>query len=137
MARCPAHDDKRASLSIRDADGRLLLHCFASCNSRDVVAAIGLSLADLFEKPLVHHGAPLRNTMFPRIDAVELLRALDHEFLTGVVILLREGAARPLTDDERRRLILASQRVGRAAAAVESIRERPEMRSLRRAESRP
>ena len=53
IARCPAHDDKDPSLSIRELDdGGFLLHCFASCGVDDVVAAIGIELSDLFpEKP--------------------------------------------------------------------------------------
>jgi hypothetical protein len=40
-ARCPSHADRHPSLSLRDGDGdRLLLHCFAGCNFRDIVAAI-------------------------------------------------------------------------------------------------
>jgi hypothetical protein len=32
IAKCPAHDDRRASLSIRELnDGRALLHDFAGC----------------------------------------------------------------------------------------------------------
>jgi hypothetical protein len=52
-ARCPAHDDHSASLSIAEADdGRVLIHCFAGCAAADVVAAVDLSLAHLFaEKP--------------------------------------------------------------------------------------
>lgn len=50
LARCPAHDDGVASLSIdRADDGRVLVHCFAGCPTADVVAAAGLRLADLFE----------------------------------------------------------------------------------------
>ena len=41
MARCPAHDDRRPSLSVRDADsGKVLVHCFAGCPQRDVVDAL-------------------------------------------------------------------------------------------------
>ena len=48
-ARCPAHEDRCASLSISKApDGKTLLHCHAGCDSEDVVHAAGLSLADLF-----------------------------------------------------------------------------------------
>jgi hypothetical protein len=46
---CPAHDDKDPSLSIREtADGKVLLHCWAGCELRDITAAIGLELRDLF-----------------------------------------------------------------------------------------
>jgi putative DNA primase/helicase len=41
IARCPAHDDRKPSLSIRDADeGKVLVHCHASCDQRRVIAAL-------------------------------------------------------------------------------------------------
>jgi len=49
VARCPAHDDRNASLSIREgAGGRILLNCFAGCTPWEVTRAMGLTLADLF-----------------------------------------------------------------------------------------
>jgi putative DNA primase/helicase len=48
-ARCPAHDDRSPSLSISDGDGfRTLLHCHTGCTQEAVVAALGVTLADLF-----------------------------------------------------------------------------------------
>lgn len=54
MARCPAHDDRSASLSIADGDnGGVLVKCFANCETSDVLAALGLKMADLMpDKPL-------------------------------------------------------------------------------------
>ena len=40
MACCPAHDDRNPSLSIREADGKILLHCHAGCEQRDVIDAL-------------------------------------------------------------------------------------------------
>lgn len=40
MAKCPAHDDRNPSLSIRETDGKVLLHCHAGCAQRDVIAAL-------------------------------------------------------------------------------------------------
>ena len=52
-ARCPAHgSNKNSSLSIADRDGRVLLHCFAGCSTEAVLAALGLTLRDLFDRPL-------------------------------------------------------------------------------------
>ncbi|MHB8421661.1 MAG: DUF7146 domain-containing protein [Leptospirales bacterium] len=35
---CPVHGDKRPSLSIRDgADGKILIKCFAGCDSREIL----------------------------------------------------------------------------------------------------
>ena len=49
VARCPAHDDHAASLSIGEGhDGRILLHCWAGCETRDILAALGLQWSDLF-----------------------------------------------------------------------------------------
>jgi putative DNA primase/helicase len=48
QARCPAHTDLRASLSIRDADDRVLLKCHAGCTAEAITKACGLSLRDLF-----------------------------------------------------------------------------------------
>ncbi|MDP9395147.1 MAG: hypothetical protein M3Q27_13280, partial [Actinomycetota bacterium] len=50
MARCPAHEDRAPSLSVsRGEDGRVLLHCHAGCNLADVLAALELTPADLFD----------------------------------------------------------------------------------------
>ena len=40
MCRCPAHDDRTPSLSVRPGRERLLLHCFAGCDSADVLRAL-------------------------------------------------------------------------------------------------
>lgn len=57
QARCPAHDDKVASLAIKEgADGKVLVKCHAGCTSGAVVAAVGLAMRDLFPDD-----APRRN----------------------------------------------------------------------------
>jgi putative DNA primase/helicase len=41
VARCPLHDDQKPSLSIWSGkDGKVLVHCHAGCNQRDVFNAI-------------------------------------------------------------------------------------------------
>jgi hypothetical protein len=40
-ARCPAHDDRTPSLSIRDADtNKVLVHCHAGCDQERVITAL-------------------------------------------------------------------------------------------------
>lgn len=47
-ARCPAHEDRRSSLSIALGDGgRVLLYCHVGCSAEAVVEAVGLSMRDL------------------------------------------------------------------------------------------
>jgi len=46
---CPSHADDDPSLAISViSDGRILIHCFAGCSPSDILAAIGLSMSDLF-----------------------------------------------------------------------------------------
>lgn len=56
MARCPAHEDRRPSLSVSAGeDGRALVHCHAGCPALSVCSALGLTLGDLMvadEMPL-------------------------------------------------------------------------------------
>lgn len=40
MCRCPAHDDRSPSLSVRVGDKALLFKCFAGCDTVDVMRAI-------------------------------------------------------------------------------------------------
>ena len=50
-SRCPAHDDRAPSLGIAVGDqGDCVVHCQAGCTTDEIVAAIGLTVADLFLK---------------------------------------------------------------------------------------
>jgi hypothetical protein len=40
MVRCPAHEDRSASLSWRFANGKALLHCFAGCTFDEIRGAL-------------------------------------------------------------------------------------------------
>jgi hypothetical protein len=40
LCRCPAHDDRSPSLSVRPGRTRLLLHCFAGCTAGEVLRAL-------------------------------------------------------------------------------------------------
>ncbi len=49
IAKCPAHDDKKQSLSIREGDGgKVLVNCHAGCQTEDIVASLSLTVKDLF-----------------------------------------------------------------------------------------
>ena len=49
-ARCPAHDDRVASLVATEGDdGRVLLHCHAGCEFTEIVQALGLEMKDVFK----------------------------------------------------------------------------------------
>jgi hypothetical protein len=59
-ARCPAHEDHKASLSVSEGDdGTALLKCHAGCNPSAILSAVGLTFADLY--PPKPGPAPNRN----------------------------------------------------------------------------
>jgi putative DNA primase/helicase len=74
QAKCPAHDDSTASLSIRQASsGAFLFKCFAGCSFKAIIDAIGLTAG--------HVTAPKHVTPLPRQIA-----SYDYRDLTGRVI---------------------------------------------------
>jgi hypothetical protein len=116
LARCPAHDDKHASMSIRELDdGRILLHDFAGCSVGEIVAALGLKLEDLFPERAIDHHKPRERRPFP---AADVLRAVAFEILVAVTIIGRANTGQPPTDEERVRLILAGSRLLNAVDAA-------------------
>ena len=61
MVRCPAHEDGKSSLSVgRARDGGVLLKCFAGCQPKDIVAALGLEMKDLFAEEKAKPFVPVK-----------------------------------------------------------------------------
>ena len=48
QTRCPAHDDRTPSLSIRDGERGVLLKCWAGCELTAITGKLGLEVKDLF-----------------------------------------------------------------------------------------
>jgi hypothetical protein len=110
IARCPAHEDRAPSLSIREVDdGRVLVHDFGGCEVGDVLAAVGLSLSDLFEKPL-GHSFQQSHAGVPARDRLEIL---DHEVTVAALILADVLRERAVDEGQWKRLAEASAKIGR------------------------
>jgi hypothetical protein len=135
-ARCPAHEDKRASLSIRETDdSRLLVHCFGGCSAGDVVAAVGLTLADLFDRSLASSVKPLLPPAHVRLNAVEALAGIQHESLVVVIVAEKLARGESLVELEHQRLIRAASTITSIVAKVQ-MPEPPEIKRLRRGDGR-
>lgn len=72
MAKCPAHRDRTASLSIRPGKDRTNLKCFAGCDSDDVLAAVGLTWRDCYYEPRAKLDAKAQAEARRKRDAEEL-----------------------------------------------------------------
>jgi putative DNA primase/helicase len=51
QVRCPAHEDNKASLNIKQGDKGILVKCHANCSTDRVLEVMGLTLRDLFDTP--------------------------------------------------------------------------------------
>lgn len=62
-ARCPAHEDSSPSLTVSEGrGGKAILHCHAGCPAEAIVAAVGLTMSDLFvddERPKASGVVPI------------------------------------------------------------------------------
>lgn len=107
-ARCPAHDDKSPSLSIKEKpDGRILLHCFGGCAVVAVVDALGIQLEDLYPTP--DNRAPLKpRALLTSSQALEIL-ADEVRFVAVAAGNVAHGVI--LEDADRTRLLKASGRI--------------------------
>ena len=108
VARCPAHEDKRPSLSIRELpDGRILLNDFGGCGIEEVLAALSLEFSDLYPERAIEH-APRECRPF---NAHDVLACIASEALLVVVAAGNIAQGVMLTDADRQRLVKAAGRI--------------------------
>lgn len=65
---CVAHEDRSPSLSVTNGREGVLLNCHAGCATEEVVAALGLTMADLFDEPLEKRERPQVVAEYPYCD---------------------------------------------------------------------
>ncbi len=115
LARCPAHEDKSPSLSVRETDdGRVLLHDFAGCNVEEILGAVGLTFDALFPERPIEHGKPERRPFLPA-DVFEVVRRE-----AGVVAILAADLHKNkvVSEADYERLFVAVKRLNDIAGAA-------------------
>lgn len=112
MSRCPAHNGDGQSLAITDKDnGYILIHCFAhECEVSDILAAVGMSVGDLFPERL-----PDRSYSPPKhaVPSADVLRVMRHE-LAIVQVLMSDFANGNLDFAALDRGLICAQRLQKA-----------------------
>lgn len=113
---CPSHADRSPSLTIRVvSDGRILVHCFAGCDTGSVMAAIGMTVGDLFPEPLTRDRLPKIRAPFSALDA---LKALTAESAVVAIAASDIAEGKPLSATDADRVAVAA---GRIATALEAV----------------
>ena len=85
QCKCPVHKDDKASLTITDRGGKLLLHCHAGCDTGSILEAVGLSFKDLgnYEPPKWRERLEYGQKKY--IEAVYDYKAADGKYLYSKV----------------------------------------------------
>lgn len=117
VACCPAHADQSPSLSIRAlVDGRILLHCFAGCETHDVLEKLGLTFDALFPKKGAYGNFERAQRPF---NAIDVLRCVAYEAHIAAVAASNLAHGMMLEESDRARLTLAASRLHRAVEVAE------------------
>jgi hypothetical protein len=115
LAKCPAHEDRSPSLSVRELDdGTILVKDFGGCGASDVVAAVGLELKDLFtERPPGHQ----RKLSRAWLDARDVLACLSAEGQIVAIAASDIAEGRPISGADADRVLTAAGRIRNAWGA--------------------
>lgn len=116
LARCPAHDDRSPSLAIREADDRVLIHCFSGCSVSQVLHSVGLQVVDLFPDRLPNPYAP--RSKAPKFSAYELFPLLVQEAVILALAWSDLLAGKVLSDADSQRIQQAFDSVMRLHSEV-------------------
>jgi len=118
-ARCPAHDDNGPSLSVKELpDGATLVHCFAGCEVAEVLAAVGLTMDELFP-PRPAGDYTVTKTRKPRLlTAGQALEVLGFESLICALVASDAAHGKAISDVDKDR---ALQAVGRIQQLVQEV----------------
>lgn len=128
-ARCPAHADRHASLTIAEGDdGRVLICCFAGCHVSAIVGALGLRLRDLFPRPpeaLTASEMADRRAHARMASWRGALAVLAAEVPVVEIAAAELANGRTLSDADHRRLALAAERIARCRSMLVPSAYRP------------
>jgi hypothetical protein len=109
LALCPAHEDRTPSLNVRiEPDGTKLVICRAGCDTQAVREAMGCEWSDFFPEK----STGVYDRKLPRaFTASEILEALEQEVTIVAICACDVAAGKPISTEDKERVLLASQRI--------------------------
>lgn len=112
MACCPSHADRSASLSIKDiGDGRVLINCFAGCDTYGILKNVGLDWDDVLPEKAVE---PKAKKIDQIIYATEALKLIQYEARIIMVCAYDVRSGKLPNEDEMNRVEISMQRINKA-----------------------
>lgn len=105
VASSPTRHDRTPSLYIKhDGSNNVLLHDFGGSSVEEICNAIGIELTDLFPDSD-------REYKRQRFNAHNVLTSMRNEVLLVALCAVDIVAGRPITEEDKDRVLLASQRL--------------------------
>jgi hypothetical protein len=93
-AKCPAHDDRSPSLSVREGERGVLLKCFSGCSLDEICRAVQIEPRELF-----YDARPDPRASAPRPEEVEKMTTYEVRDPSGTLIALH--ARRDLNNGDK------------------------------------
>lgn len=114
IAKCPSHQDKSPSLALsQDADGKVLINCFAGCGTYEILQAVGLDWDAVFPEKMLTPAKPKKARIYAT-EGLQLLR-LETQIVTLGGSRLQRGEK--LNDEDYARFLKAMERITRVHEA--------------------
>lgn len=111
LCQCSAHNDKSPSLAISVMeDGKILLNCFAGCDTYSILQAAGLDWDAIFPDKATHHRQKPQKQVLYASEALELIR-FEAQIVLASAYALREGT---LNTHDLERVEVSMQRINKA-----------------------
>jgi hypothetical protein len=104
---CPSHDDKTASLGIKFDGDKLMLHCFAGCETGDVIKAAGLIWSDIMPNSVDNNYKPNR-----RFNPFAVLKSFRNDALFVWLCASNVRKKIPLVDSDNEKLLRVEKSLG-------------------------
>lgn len=115
MCKCPAHEDRTASLGVASGkNGGVLLNCFAGCTPYEITGAMGLPMTELFP-PKIDTYSPGK---VPKFSPADILRVMDLEVAVVLAAARTMANGYGLSAKDYTRLELADERIANARGWV-------------------
>lgn len=111
MAQCPCHADKTASLSIKDmGDGRILINCFASCDTYSILQSVGLDWKDVLPESAISNREKSEKQVLYSSEVLKVLK-FEAQIITLIGFDIKKTGV--INGDAIERLELAMQRINK------------------------
>jgi len=116
MCQCPSHNDKTASMVVNDVgDGRILINCFAGCDTYSILRDIGLDWQDVMPENAIDNNLQrVKKFLYPS-EALEIVK-FEAQIVSLIAIDIKNKQI--VTPEMLDRLLTSVERINKSIEAT-------------------